>query len=240
MNEQKNKRPLQVVVGAGIFTAFYLYGMGTILLQPVPIGAEASNIAWLLYLHWVCTPIILFGLWIGVGAARFAELALILGRIISFIAIAMRFPTLNAGMTSVSVLFLIVEAAALVALYWPASNAWYRARNATFRKYRAYPIIFASLIVFGVPILILLMFGGSFQLVPIFGKTFFLVVPLLINIPGMLVGEPHFATSMFGWSPVDETGNMITAAFYLLLALALVIGIAALIRRRGGGAIRNT
>src|SRR5277367_2655833 len=111
---KENKRPTSVLIGAGVFTAFYLYGMASWLMQPAQATPPAANMAWLVYLHWACTPLILIGLWIGVGPARFAQLALLLGRLFTIFAISIRYPTAHMGIDSVGILFTIAEAAALV------------------------------------------------------------------------------------------------------------------------------
>jgi hypothetical protein len=224
-----NPRPKEVMIGVAVLGLVYAYRLyyaiarGWLTADPAAVISSGT-------LAQLMGPLLILGIWFGLGVARMACAALFIDRLFTiFISVSLA----PIGVRVVSYLLMAAEAVGLILLFLPASNTWFRAWKEKLKRHRFYPYWLAIGIVFGIPLVLLLLVsqsahsgGGPLNLAAFIGLLF------VVHIPSMIFagfGSPDFKISNMGAGPSDATGLVLLFVFYVLIAWALG---AALRRRR--------
>lgn len=214
-------RPKEVMIGVAVLALIYFYGLYGAIAAGL-LSADSSQMFARGSLSLVITPLLLLGIWFGVGAARIVSVVLFIGRLVALVG----FMNMGATFTLsvMSFVLMAAHAAGLALLFLPASNAWFRARKEKLKRHGFYPFALAIGIVFGIPLVLVLLMTQSGTMMGGPGTVLFIGIMYLLFIPALVFGRPHFEFGI-GAAPADATGVMLMIAFYAFIAALLGAGL---------------
>ena len=217
----RNPRPKAVMIGVAVLALLYLNGLYAAFATGL-LSADSSQLISRGLLSLLITPFLLLGIWFGVGVARIVGVVLFIGRLVALASL------LNVGakftLGSMNLILMAAHAAALVLIFLPASNAWFRSRKQQLKRHVLYPFGLALGIVFGIPLVMALLQTQSGPVMGGAGIVLALGIMYLFLIPAVIFGRPHFEFGI-GAAPADATGVVLMIAFYAFIAVLLGVGL---------------
>ena len=217
----RNPRPKEVMIGVAVLALLYLNGLYAAFAAGL-LSADSSQLISRGLLSLLITPFLLLGIWFGVGVARIVGVVLFIGRLVALASL------LNVGakftLGSMNLILMAAHAAALVLIFLPASNAWFRSRKQQLKRHVLYPFGLALGIVFGIPLVMALLQTQSGPVMGGAGIVLGLGIMYLFLIPAVIFGRPHFEFGI-GAAPADATGVVLMIAFYAFIAVLLGVGL---------------
>jgi hypothetical protein len=221
-NAEGIQRPREVMIGVAVLALIYVYGLYGAIENGLLSANPSRQAFWKEYLSLVITPILILGIWFGMGSARMVSAILFLGGLVAIPVF------INAGgvyvPSAAGILWFVAHAAGLVLLFLPASNAWFRGRKQQLKRHSFYPFGLAIGIVFGIPLVLVLLMNQPGMMMGGVGTALFLAIMYLFYVPAIIFGRPHFMFGI-GAGPADNTGVVLMIAFYAFIAAVLWAGL---------------
>lgn len=209
------QRSKEVKVGVVILTFIYGYGLYGMVASGLLFSDSTQGFT-KQHLSTFVTPMLIAGIWFGLGAARMVSVVLFTG----MLAALATFPNIGfASFSMVGILLMAANTVGLALLFFPASNVWFRNRKQMFKRHGLYPLGLAIGIVIGIPMVFYLLMMQTGPLVG--GRVIFVAILYVFYIPAIIFGRPHFMFGI-GAGPADDTGWILMIAFYALVATVLI------------------
>ncbi|MGZ5618637.1 MAG: ankyrin repeat domain-containing protein [Usitatibacter sp.] len=225
---ERDQRPKEVTIGVAVLALLYFNGLYGAIAGGL-LSADSAQMISRGFLSLLVTPLLLLGIWFGVGAARIVSVVLFIGRLVALVSLVRVGATVTLG--AFNLFAMAVHAAALVLLFFPASSAWFRSRKQQLRRHVLYPFWLAIGIVFGIPLVLALLATQSGPVMGGAGTVLTIGILYLFLIPAMIFGRPHFEFGI-GAAPADATGVVLMIAFYAFIAAVLGAGLWFLRRKK--------